>query len=291
MNGKHPNGSKRPTLSIVVMVKDEELNIAECLHSADFADELIVVDTGSTDATREIARDCGAVVVELPWEGFGPTKAKALDLATGDWVLSLDADERIPPALTSEILDEIRSDHADGYELPRRSFFLGHEMRHGGWDRDWVLRLGRHGAFRVTGDAVHERIIVEGTVKRLYHPLDHHTNPTFSGYIAKVDLYSTLAAITIATDTRRPAGLLAGVRHGTAAFLKKYFLQSGFRDGAFGALLAVSTGYEKFLRYVKAGLIRRGMGDLVTRSRLLEVVADRVTTRARDEESQRPVKV
>ncbi|GBE29960.1 MAG TPA: glycosyltransferase family 2 protein [Bacteroidetes bacterium] len=258
----------RPKLSIVIMARDEELNIVDCVKSADFADEVIVVDTGSADDTRQLAAENRAIVKELAWHGFGLTKSKALEMGTGDWVLSLDADERIPPALAEEILTEIRSSKHDGFELPRRSFFLGHEMRHGGWDRDWVLRLMRHGQFKVTGDAVHEKIIVKGSFKRLYHPLDHHTNPTFAAYQAKIELYSTLAAIKIAKDKSRHAGVWAGVRHGLAAIIKKYLLQQGYRDGALGALLAVSTGYEKFLRYTKAGLIRKGMVDELTRTRL-----------------------
>ncbi len=263
-------GSKknRPTLSIVIMAKDEALNIDACLESCAFADERIVADTGSTDRTRELAAEHGATVVELDWEGFGLTKGHALALATGDWVLSLDADERIPPALAEEILSTIANPDADGYELPRRSFFLGREMRHGGWDRDWVLRLMKQGLFRVSDDSVHEKITVNVGVRRLYHPLDHHTNPTFAGYLAKIDLYSTLAAEKIAADPNRRAGLAPGVRHGLAAFVKKYLLQRGFLDGTHGALLAVSTGYEKFLRYTKAGLIRSGHAATVSRTRL-----------------------
>jgi glycosyltransferase involved in cell wall biosynthesis len=268
MTDNKPAESNRPSLSVIVMVKDEALNIVDCLASCEFADEVIVVDTGSRDQTVDLARQNGIQVVELPWESFGATKAKALELATSDWVLSLDADERIPPALAEEILSKMAESDVSGYELPRRSFFLGHEMRHGGWDRDWVLRLMKREQFHVTGDAVHEKIIVAGPVNRLYHPLDHHTNPTFAGYLAKIDLYSTLAAQKIAADPQRSVGLFAGVRHGTAAVIKKYLLQRGYLDGTFGALLAISTGYEKFLRYTKAGLIRKGHGDTITSTQL-----------------------
>ncbi|MBS1260911.1 MAG: hypothetical protein MAG453_00227 [Calditrichaeota bacterium] len=269
------NGGESPVrLSVVVMAKDEAHNISACLASVDFAGERIVADTGSSDNTRALAREAGAEVVDLRWQGFGPTKAKALALAKGEWVFSLDADERATPALADEIFSAIRRrNDIDGYEIPRRSFFLGREMRHGGWDRDYVLRLVRRGVFHVTGSAVHERIVVEGRTGRLFHPLDHHTCPRFASYLAKMDLYSTLAAQEIAADPSRRAGVAVGLARGFVAFVKKLVVQRGWRDGAHGVVLAVSSGYERFLRYTKAGLIRGGH-DVFSATRLEETELD-----------------
>ena len=274
MTDSPANKVPTPSVSVVIMARDEAINIVDCLKSVEFADERIVVDTGSNDQTRELAQQQGATVVEMAWEGFGPTKAKALELATSEWVISLDADERITPALANEILKQIQNTNADGYEIPRRSFLLGHEMRYSGWGQDWVLRLIKRGSFRVTGDSVHERILVDGAVRRLHHPLDHHTNPTFASYLAKIDLYSTLAAEKIAADPNRTVGPLVGIGHALTAFGKKYFLQQGFRDGVYGTILAVSTAYEKFLRYTKAGLIRKGLDSRIVNARLNVVETD-----------------
>ena len=152
-------------LSVILIAKDEEACIARALRSVDWADEIVVVDSGSTDRTVDIAREHGAkVTVTADWPGFGPQKNRALDLATGDWVLSLDADEW----LTAESAEEIRrvvaaaEASAAAYRMPRRSSFCGRFMRHSGWWPDYVVRLFRRGRARFSDDSVHERVIVDG---------------------------------------------------------------------------------------------------------------------------------
>src|SRR5215211_4924443 len=152
-----------PRLSAIVITSNEAAHIAECLHSVAFCDERIVVDCGSADATQDLAREAGAHVSFHPFGGFGAQKNFALSLATGDWVLSIDADERVTPALAAEIHAAISGD-ADGFEMPRLSHFCGRPMRHSGWYPDYVLRLFRRGRARFSDRLVHERVICEGRV-------------------------------------------------------------------------------------------------------------------------------
>ena len=156
-----------PRLSAIIIAKNEASNIGACLDSIAFCDERIVVDGESDDGTPEIARAKGARVVTAAWHGFGAQKNLALSLAGGDWVLSIDADERVTPALAQAIEDAVGRHGVDGYEMPRRSSFLGREMRHSGWSPDFVLRLFRRGHARFTDDLVHERVICDGKIGRL----------------------------------------------------------------------------------------------------------------------------
>src|SRR5580704_13852985 len=160
-----------PQLSAIIITRDEAANIGECLDTLAFCDERIVVDCGSDDGTVDIARGKGARVEHHDWIGFGPQKNFALSLATGDWVLSLDADERVTPELAAAIAVAIAGGAAqgtvDGFELPRISSFCGRPMRHSGWFPDYVLRLFRRGKGRFDDAMVHERVICDGTVKRL----------------------------------------------------------------------------------------------------------------------------
>ena len=163
-----------PQLSAIVITKNEAANIGECLDSLAFCDERIVVDCGSTDATVEIAREKGARVEFHEWRGFGPQKNYALSLATGTWVLSIDADERVTAELAAAIKAAIAEGGADAWEFPRLSNFCGRLIRHSGWYPDYVLRLFRRGKARFDDVIVHERVICAGVVKRLRPPLIHY---------------------------------------------------------------------------------------------------------------------
>ncbi len=256
---------ERPALSVVIIARNEARRIGSCLDSVRFADERIVADTGSEDDTALVAEAHGARVISIPFTGFGPTKQQAIEKARGDWVLSLDADEQVSAALGDEILEAIRAGGAsDGYILRRRAWFLGRRINHGGWGSDQVLRLFRRGRGRFSEDLVHERIAVAGPVGRLRHHLEHHSEATFAGYLAKIERYSTLAAEAIAADPEERAGVGPGLAHATARLIKMCVFRGGWRDGLHGALLAVSSAYSVFLRYVKADLIRKGRGDAVT---------------------------
>ncbi len=248
-----------PRLSAIIITRNEAKNIAACLESVAFCDEQIVVDSGSTDDTVAIASGCGARVTTNEWAGFGAQKNVALSLARGDWVLSVDADERVPPPLAAEIVAAVASGAADGYEMPRLSTFLGRPMRHSGWYPDYVLRLFRRDGARFTDDLVHERVVCRGRVARLTVPLDHHPVLRLEDAVARLDGYSTAGAKMLAASGRRVT-FTSGIVHGTWSFLRAYVLRRGFLDGHEGFLLAVANAEGTYYRYMKAWLARRQLG-------------------------------
>jgi len=248
-----------PRLSAIIITRDEANNIAECLATLSFCDELIVVDSGSGDDTVQLAEAKGARVVSHAWQGFGAQKGFALSLATGDWVLSIDADERISPQLAVEIQNAIASGDASGYELPRSSTFCGRPMRHAGWFPDYVLRLFRRGQARFSDDAVHERVICEGPVARLRQPLQHNPVARLEDALARVDRYSTAGAEMLVQSGRR-VWFVSGILHGLWTFIRVYFLRAGFLDGREGFLLAFANAEGAYYRYMKAWLMGRSRG-------------------------------
>jgi glycosyltransferase involved in cell wall biosynthesis len=246
-------------LSAIIITKNEEANIAACLDSVAFCDERIVVDSASGDRTAEIAAARGARVVSHPFIGFGPQKNLALSHATGDWVLSIDADERVGDALAREIVQAVASGSADGYEIPRLSSFCGREMRHSGWFPDYVLRLFRRGKARFSDDLVHERVICEGKVARLNELLDHRSVERLEEAISRIDRYSTAGAEMLAASGRRVT-FASGITHGLWSFFRAYVLRLGFLDGREGFLLAVANAEGTYYRYMKAWLMGRRHG-------------------------------
>lgn len=252
-------GALLPRLSAIVITRDEAGNIAECLDSLAFCDERIVVDCGSRDGTMRIARDKGARVAYHTWQGFGGQKNYALSLARGDWVLSIDADERVSPSLAAAIQAALDEDVVDGYEFPRLSSFCGRPMRRSGWHPDYVLRLFRRGRGRFTDVVVHERVVCDGLVARLSEPLIHHPVLKLEDALSRIDRYSTASAEAIVASGRR-VSFMTGIGHGLAAFLRVYVLRAGFLDGPEGFLLAVANAEGSYYRYMKAWLARRRHG-------------------------------
>lgn len=245
-----------PALSAIVIAKDEARNIEACLDALSFCDERIVVDGGSTDATVQLAQGKGARVVSHAWEGFGAQKNFALSLATGEWVLSVDADERVSPALQAEILAALARPGADGYEMPRLSTFCGRPMRHSGWYPDYVLRLFRRGRARFSDDVVHERVICDGPVARLAAALNHDPVLKLEDALSRMDRYSTANATKVAMSGRR-VWFMTGIWRGLWAFVRTYILRAGFLDGREGFLLAVANAEGTYYRYMKAWLAGR----------------------------------
>ena len=227
-----------------MITRNEEANIGPCLDALAFCDERIVVDAASRDGTMMIAKERGARVATHGWKGFGVQKNYALSLAQGDWVLSIDADERVTPELARAIRAAIDNPKADGYEIPRRSSFCGRMMRHSGWFPDRVLRLFRRHKGRFTDDVVHERVVCDGVVARL------------EDAIRRIDQYSTLGAEQLAISERRISAF-SGVAHGVGTFLRVYLLKLGFLDGAAGFMLAVANAEGAYYRYMKAWLARQ----------------------------------
>ena len=251
-------------LSVVIITKNEAGHIRACLESVAFADEWIVVDSGSTDGTVEIARAFGATVLETPdWPGFGPQKNRALDAATGDWILSLDADERIPPGLREEILEALKAPAHSNYLIPRLSCFCGHFIRHSGWYPDRILRLFARGAGRFSEDLVHERVLVDAPSGSLKTPILHYSYLDDESVLHKLDHYSTLGARQAFKAGKR-AGLGKAFGHGLAAFLRSYVFKRGFLDGRAGLMVAVSTLESTYHKYLKLMLLSEGdKGEMV----------------------------
>lgn len=244
------------TLSVTLITRNESRHIAACLQSVAFADEWVVLDSGSTDDTREIAASLGARVVKTEgWPGFGVQKNRALELARGRWVLSIDADERVSEALASQIQAVMKSEQsADGYELSRVSRFCGQWIRHGDWYPDRVLRLFRRESGRFTDDLVHERLKVNGRVERLEGDLLHDTMPTLDDALDKMNRYSSGRALD-KVAAGRTGGLGAALAHGLWAFVRCYGLKRGFLDGRLGFVLAVYVAEGTYYRYLKMGLL------------------------------------
>jgi glycosyltransferase involved in cell wall biosynthesis len=241
-----------PRLSVVFMVKNEAENLPRALRAVDFADEIIVADTGSTDETVHIAQNCGARIVQCRWQGFGPTKAAALAQAGGGWVLSLDADEVVTPELAAEIQRVVQG--ADkkivAYRLNRQSNFLGRWMRHSGWFPDYVTRLYRRGRARMSDHVIHEKIMVDGPTATLRGRLLHYTDPTLDHYLDKLQTYTRLAAQELSRAGRRCRWSDLILRP-PFMFIKTYVLRCGFLDGWQGLVLAFFSAVHVFTKYAR----------------------------------------
>ena len=248
-------------LSVAIITLNEERNLAECLASVAFADEVVVVDGGSHDRSCEIARAAGARVIEAPdWQGFGVQKNRAIDACSGDWILSIDADERVPPELRAEIQTALGNSVFDVYEMPRNSYYCGRFMRHSGWWPDYVRRLFRRGTARFSPAPVHESLQTDRNVGRLRASLEHWSFRTMEDVLDKVNRYSSLSAPTVLQRGRRPT-IMTAVLHGVSAFIRTYFLRRGFLDGSHGFMLAVSNAEGSYYRYIKAMLLDRQPRD------------------------------
>ena len=250
-----PNMKTR--LSVAIITLNEERNLAECLASVAFADEIVVVDGGSQDRTCEIARAAGArIIAATDWQGFGIQKNRAIDACTGDWVLSIDADERVPQALRDEIIGALANPSCDVYEMPRSSYYCGRFMRHSGWWPDHVRRLFRRGTARFSPAPVHESLQTDADIGRLQNPLEHWSFRTMEQVLHKVNHYSSLSAPIVLQRGQRPT-VTTAVLHGISAFLRTYLLKRGFLDGAHGFMLAVSNAEGSYYRYIKAMLLHQ----------------------------------
>ena len=246
----------RPTIGAFVITKNEEANITECLEMLRFCDEIVVVDGGSADHTAELAREAGAnTVVRKDWRGFGVQKQRALDLMTTDWVLSVDADERVPEALATEIIAAAGKADRAGYRLNRKTMFLGRFLRHGGWFPDHVLRLARRAACRFSDDVVHERMLVSGDVGRLCTPLLHYSYPAIDDVLAKLRLYA-LATAGVRRGRGKRGGLAMALMRAAFTFAKAYVFRAGMLDGWQGLVAAIYRAEETFWRYLAVGLER-----------------------------------
>lgn len=245
--------SGRQTIAAIVIARDEEANLADCLAGLAFCDQIVVVDGGSLDATVELARKAGALVSVRPdWQGFGVQKQRALDLATTDWVLSIDADERVSEALGAEIRQSIERTDVTGFRINRKSTFLGQTMRHGGWFPDRILRLARRQHCRFDERKIHETLIVDGRVADLNSLLLHYSYTSIDDLLKKMRLYASLSAEERRNESRY-GGLLSAIVRSKFTFFKVYIVQGGFLDGSRGFVAALYRAQETFWRYLAVG--------------------------------------
>lgn len=244
-------------LSVILITKNEAANIRACIESVVWADEIIVVDSGSTDNTGAICKELGAQVHVHDWPGFGIQKNRALGYATQDWVLSLDADERVTPELRAEIEVLLRGEHtSDAYLVPRLSNYCGRFMRHSGWYPDLLPRLFKRGKARFSDDLVHERLIIEGEAGELRGLLLHYAFDDLEEVLHKVNQYSTAGAVMM-QQRGRQASLTGAVLRGLWSFVRTYVLRGGFLDGREGFMLAVSNAEGTYYRYLKLMLLNK----------------------------------
>jgi glycosyltransferase involved in cell wall biosynthesis len=250
------------TLSIAIVAMDEEANIARTLASVRWADEILVVDSGSRDRTCEIARQYGAQVIVEPWRGYVAQKNYAIELCTKDWVLLLDADEEVSPGLGEEIRAAIAAAGAlNGYRTPRKNLFLGRWIRHGGFYPDPKLRLFRRGHAFVTGHDPHDRVELKPGVDprtgQFKNALIHYTYPTLTYYIGHMNRYSSLGAEAALAKGRRRFSLANIVVRPWATFFYNYVVRLGFLDGREGLLLHLNHAVYVSWKYAKAWELSR----------------------------------
>jgi glycosyltransferase involved in cell wall biosynthesis len=250
------------TLSVAIVAMDEEANIGRTLSSVRWADEIVLVDSGSKDRTCEIARECGARVVVEPWRGYVAQKQYAIDLCTKDWVLLLDADEEISPGLAEEIRGAIADSSGNvpnavsGYRLPRKNLFLGRWMKRGGFYPDPKLRLFRRGQGFVTGHDPHDRCELKPDVpqktRQFKNAMVHYTYPNLTLYIGHMNRYSSLGAQLAVAKGHTSFSLADIVVRPWATFVYNYFVRLGFLDGREGLLLHLYHAVYVSWKYAKA---------------------------------------
>lgn len=253
----------RKTLSVVLITLNEAANLPRTLASIGWADEIIVVDSGSTDDTEKIARAAGAQFFSEPWRGFAAQKNAAIDHARSEWVLSLDADEELSPALQAEIqrLLEQADTIFSAYRIPRLNHFLGQPLHYGGYWPDPKLRLFRKGAASFRVRAVHETMESDGPAGQLKNPLIHHCYATLEEYVEHMNRYSSAAARHLVASGRAPRSLIGlfaqAILNPAATFVYNYFLRLGWMDGLGGLLQHLNHSAYIHWKYVKAWELAR----------------------------------
>ncbi len=241
---------KKVTLSVIVAAKNEADRIQACVESAAFADEVLVLDSGSVDDTVAIARAAGATVHSTDWPGYGPQQQRGIDLAQSDWILSLDADEIITDALRSEILDAIAHGKFDGFRLPRHSSFCGVFIEHSGWRPDFTLRLVRKPLAGFTSHFLHAHMTVSGTTGQLQEPIVHYSYRNLDDVLEKLSRYSRGAALDL-HNRGGTSSMAKALGKGMWSFIRSYILKQGFRDGRIGLALAIYNSHTTYYKYLR----------------------------------------
>lgn len=239
------------SISICVVTKNEEHNIVDCLNSVkEFADEIIVIDSASTDRTVELCQQFTDKIIVTPWKGCGPQKQQAVSMATSDWVLILDADERVTPALAAEIKQVLQHADHNGYEIPFKSYYCGKQIRFGDWMHEKHLRLFKRDKCEVIPRLVHFGLQLEGPAGQLKGHMLHYSFPSVESVIKKMDRYSSDGAQHFYAQQRATSAWSA-FAHGLFTFVRGYILRFGFLDGRHGLMLAISNAEGSYYKYIK----------------------------------------
>jgi glycosyltransferase involved in cell wall biosynthesis len=239
------------SVSATLITRNSEKHIRGCLESVKWCDEIVIIDTGSTDRTIEIAREYTGDIHSEEWLGFGPQKQLAVEKATSEWILSIDTDERIPDTLRDEITNVLSENNpADGYFIPRKNLYNDKWLRFGGQYPDYVLRLFRRSRGRFSDDIVHEKVLLDGASGKLKTPIDHYTFGDSKLRSNKLKRYSTLSAIKMFNSGKR-AGPFSPLVHFTSYFLKNYLLRLGFLDGGKGLNVALLKSLDAYYKYAR----------------------------------------
>ncbi len=243
-------------LSVVIITRNAASQLAACLASASFADEIVVVDSGSADGTAELAAARGARVMQKEWLGYGRQKQFAVDAAHNDWVLCLDADECVSESLRASIQAALAAPAAPAYAMPRCNCFMGHWLKHGEGYPDWSLRLFDRRRARWSDDAVHEKVLADAPAGRLSGDLLHESAESLSAYLDKQNRYTSTQAETLFKAGRR-AGVMQLLLSPLLRFIKFYFLRLGFLDGVAGLIHIVIGCCNSFHKYAKLMALQR----------------------------------
>ena len=247
----------RQPFSVVIITKNAARQLAACLESASFADEMLVVDSGSSDGTAELAAKRGARVMQKEWLGFGGQKQFAVEAARHDWVLCLDADERVSEPLRASILAVLAAPATQAYAMPRRNRFMGSWLRHGEGYPDWSLRLFDRRHARWSDDPVHEKVLTDAPVARIKGDLLHDSAETLAGYLDKQNRYTSMQAEALFKAGKR-AGVAQLLLSPALRFAKFYFLRLGFLDGTAGLVHIAIGCCNSFHKYAKLMALQRG---------------------------------
>lgn len=252
----------RQPLSVVIITLNAASQLEDCLKSARFADDIVVVDSGSTDGTQNLAMRYGARVIDQSWLGFGPQKQFAVESARHDWVLCLDADERVSPELQASIERALQQTTCGAFRFPRCNRFLGRYLKHGEGYPDWSLRLFDRRHARWSDDAVHEKVVTDATVGTLDGDLLHDSAETLTAYLTKQNRYTTLAAeMALQAGKRATFGRIA--LSPIVRFIKFYIVRQGFRDGLPGLIHIAIGCSNSFFKYAK--MLERQKSDAALR--------------------------
>lgn len=236
-------------ISVTVITKDEERNISDCLKSVAWADEIIVVDSESTDRTIELAKQFTDKIFIRKWEGYVPQKRYALGLAANEWVLSLDADERITPELKEEILNLSPGD-LFGFKIRRKNFLMNKEITSCGWEKDYQLRLFKKDKTDLNERLVHEKFVAEGKIGTLKNPMLHFTFSSFEEYLSKINIYTSLKAQELFKKKKKVGGWTI-FSHTVSAFFAFFIIRRGFKDGIYGLIISLLHSVSTMMNYIK----------------------------------------